>query len=430
MAPIGSSTSIKPSSGSGTKKSSSVSKSGSASKTTSKQKSGSVSKGSTDKAKVSSDSKKADKPNAMAEGITKNWQEKGLETSDGNKLGKYTKGGEGTIEKELLKKGFTLKDIYTKDKQGRTLADQVAQTNGIKNQKQIADGKELKLPQRPGAQGVSSGEVKPGEKKTVETVNGANKAEQTIAKDKDGALNVNQTTSAGGNSVGVDTKAGPGATSTGSTAKEGGEVVNNNLTQSADNKAMTETTQRTDKGDVKTQVKDVDGVPDSTVRRTDDGIQVTNPAGGGDKVQSTIGMGPQGLGQRIANTVDKAAEYVAPSLVQAQKVTGGETPVSGVSSVDGVQRPDGSADYTVRQANGQTSQVGQTPDGPVLGAYKAVEHTVGEAYEGVKNTVGEAYEGAKTGVSNAYEGAKTGVSNAYDGAVGGIKSGWNWLTGG
>lgn len=428
MSTIGSSVKT-PSSTGGAKKSSSVSRTSSGKAAPKKQQS-TVSKGSQDKAKVSGDAKKADKPNAMAEGITKNWKEKGLETSDGNKLGKYTKGGEGTIEKELLKKGFTLKDIYTKDKQGRTLAEQVAQTNGVKDMKKIADGKELKLPQRPGAQGVSSGEVKPGEKKTVETVNGANKAEQTIAKDKDGGLNVNQTTKAGGNEVSVDTKTGPGGTSTGSTARDGKEVVNNNVTQSADNKAITETTQRTNNGDVQTQVRDADGVQNSTAQRTEDGLKVSNPDGGKGGVDTTIPLGPQGIGQRIANTVDRAAEYVAPSLVQSQKVTGGETPVNGVGSVQGVQRPDGSADYTVRQGNGQTSQVGQTADGPVLGAYKAVEHTVGEAYEGVKNTVGEAYEGAKTGIGNAYEGAKTGIGNAYDGAVGGIKSGWNWLTGG
>ncbi len=348
--------------------------------------------------RISADAKKPEKPNAMAEGITKNWKSQGLETSEGNKLGKYTKGGEGTIEKQLLQKGFSLKDIYTKDKQGRTLADQVAQANGIKNQRAIADGKELVLPQRPGAQGVSSGEVKPGEKKSIETVNGANKAEQTVANNGPKGLQVDQRTAAGNNEVKLETQVPQGGTTTGSTFRAGDQVGNRLLAQGPENKGISEIDSVTrPNGDVATNVRDADAVKNTVAQRTDGGLQLSNPDGPKGSVDTTIPLGPQTFPQRIANSLDRAGEYVAPSLVQAQRVSGAENPIGQISSVDGVQRPDGSADYNVRQANGDVQQVGQTPAGPVQSAVKSVEDTLGNAYNGIKNS---------------------------------LKSGWEWFTGG
>ena len=70
----------------------------------------------------------------------------------------------------------------------------------------------------------------------------------------------NQNTAAGTNNAQVETKTGPGGLSIGSVAKDGKEVVNNNVTQSANNKAITETQQRTDAGNGNTTVRDADGV--------------------------------------------------------------------------------------------------------------------------------------------------------------------------
>ena len=311
----------------------------------------------------------------MAEGIKKNWADKGLETSDGNKLGKYTKGGEGTIEKELLKKGFTLKEIYTKDKQGRTLADQVAKTNGIKNQKTIADGKELTLPQRPGAQGISASEVKPGESKTVKVENGPNSAQQTISQTPEGPK-VDQKTTAqtpqGPNTAQVTTQAPPGSTSVGSVAKDGPEVVNNNLTQTPNNQAITRSEQRTDNGDVRTTVADADKHKNSTVNVTDGGITMNNPDGATKGIDSTIKLGPQSLSERVGRWADN----LAPSWTGAQQTTAPQGPVGGVSQVDGVQRPDGSANYTIRQGNGQTQTVDQTARGTFQNLGKKFSDTI------------------------------------------------------
>lgn len=389
MAPIGDKKISAPSTA---KKPSTIKKS--SSKSTPAKAAKPANKGPQDSARVSADAKKADKPNAMAEGITKNWKSQGLETSEGNKLGKYTKGGEGTIEKELLKKGFSLKDIYTKDKQGRTLADQVAQTNGIKNQKQIADGKELKLPQRPGAQGVSSGELKPGEAKTVEAVNGANQAQQTITKGKDESLKVDQSTAAGTNRANVTTETGPGGTSTGSVARQGNEVVNNNLTQSANNKAITETQQRTNNGDVQTSVRDADGVPNSTASLQGNQLQVSNPDGQGGGVKNTVGLGPQSISESIGNLGDRVGSYVAPSIFKPQQITGPEGPVNGVSQVSGTQKPDGSARYDIRQGNGQVQSVDQTARGPLQNFGKGVSDTLDSIGSGISSGFNRLFGGS------------------------------------
>ncbi len=374
---IGSGGSSAASSGGSSKKVSSSSNSSSASSTKKKSSSSSASSANKrEKVTISKGANKTEKPNAMAEGIKKNWADKGLEANDGNKLGKYTKGGEGTVEKELLKKGFTLKEIYTKDKQGRTLADQVAQTNGIKNQKKIADGKELTLPQRPGAQGISASEVKNGEKKSVEVQNGSNSAQQSIEKGANGDQTIRQATTADGpqgpNTARVVTQAPPGSTSVGAVAKDGPEVVNNNLTQAPNNEAITRSEQRTRNGDVLTTLADADKNKNSTVNVTDGGITMNNPDGATKGIDSTIKMGPQSGTERFGRWVDN----LAPSWTGAQRTTAPQGPVGGVSQVDGAQRPDGSANYTIRQGNGQTQTVDQTARGTFQNVGKRVSDTI------------------------------------------------------
>ena len=345
---------------------------------------------------ISKDARQADKPNAMAEGITKNWKEKGLETSDGNKLGKYTKTGEGTIEKELLKKGFTLKDIYTKDKQGRTLADQVAQANGIKNQKAIADGKELKLPQRPGAQGMSSADLKPGESKAIQATNGENSSKVTQTKDAQGVTHTENRGSSQGNTATIRQQTDGVATTSVAPIENG--TQSNTVQHSPNNQAIDQTTVRAQDGKVSTLYQDIDGKKNSVAERTDGGLKITNPDGQGRGNQTTIPLGPQSGLQSIAQKADELGGSVFPNFFKPQQVTGADAPIGQIGSVDGAQQRDGSSSYNVRQADGNVKQVGQTASGRVLGAVQAVEETASNAWNGIKNFFGGGSSSPNAGI--------------------------------
>jgi hypothetical protein len=331
-----------------------------------------------ERASITPGAARPEKPNPMAEGITRNWQQQGLETSDGNKLGKYTKGGEGTIEKELLKKGFSLKEIYTKDKQGRTLAEQVAQTNGIKDQRRIADGKELKLPQRPGSKGIGSGEVQPGESKEVKVVNGDTVAQAGISKDPKGAITADQRLQAGRADQPVQHKVEPGGTATVSAHNNGTQA----LVQSPDNKAITEGTQRRVGDQVATTVRDADANPNSVVRTDDKGIQIQNPDGQGQGVRSQIPLGPQSRSERFGNWLDSWA----PQTLGHQQTTAPKGPVEGVRQVDGTTNADGSARFNIRQANGQNQTVDQTKRGFFQDWGKSISDKIDSIFSGNQAT--------------------------------------------
>jgi hypothetical protein len=68
----------------------------------------------------------------------------------------WKKGKNDTIEGMLRNQGYSLKDIYSKDKNGQTLIDQVAKANNLKNPNLIQDGAELKIPKKGDSASISS----------------------------------------------------------------------------------------------------------------------------------------------------------------------------------------------------------------------------------------------------------------------------------
>lgn len=336
-------------------------------------------------ASISKDAAKPDKPNAMAEGIKKNWTEKGLETSDGNKLGQYKKTGEGTIEKELLKKGFTMKEIYTKDKQGRTLADQVAQTNGIKDQKKIADGKELTLPQLKGAQGQSSADLKPGQEQAIQASNsnGDTTGKITQKKDSQDVTRTNLEMASQGNRANIPQQTDGNATI--SIAPVGNGLREVSTQHSPNNEAIDTTVVQGENGRIGFDYKDIDGKRNTEATSGPGGVTLTNPDGQGRGNQTTIPLGPQSGFQRIAQKGDELGGSLLPSFFRPQQVTGLDAPVGQIGSVDGAQQRDGSARYNIRQADGNVQQVGQTASGRLLGAAQSIEDTAFKAWNSVKN---------------------------------------------
>ena len=111
----------------------------------------------------------------------------------------WKKGPNDTIEGMLKGKGFSLKDIYSKGTNGKTMVDSVLSANNLKDARKMRDGQEMIVPDlgNKGAGTATSG-LKPGEKTPQKTVGDSTNATrarqdgstttQTLAKDSKGQV--------------------------------------------------------------------------------------------------------------------------------------------------------------------------------------------------------------------------------------------------
>lgn len=116
-------------------------------------------------------------------------QQKPIDPKAPVKVDTWRKGPNDSIEGALRQRGYSLNEIYTKDKSGRTLADRVLADNRLRDHKRIPDGTELKLPFKPGfvpegsasTQGLQPGQSRLSPK--VETPDGQQSVQARTAND-------------------------------------------------------------------------------------------------------------------------------------------------------------------------------------------------------------------------------------------------------
>lgn len=116
------------------------------------------------------------------------------ETSD-VKADPWKKGKNDSLEGILRNQGYSLKEIYSKDKNGKTLIDAVQAENKLKNPNLIHPGQDLKVPRVPNSSSQSSMDLKPGEKQSQEVSNDDKGITNTSTMTKNADGTVTSTTS-------------------------------------------------------------------------------------------------------------------------------------------------------------------------------------------------------------------------------------------
>jgi hypothetical protein len=244
----------------------------------------------------------------------------------------YKKGKNDTIEGILRNQGYSLQDIYNKDKNGKTLIDHVASVNNLKNPNVIQDGASLKVPGRENSESLSSMDLKPGEQQETKVKNNEAgvQVDSNMEKKKDGSSELEVGTKSEKapdanlkteTTVGKDGRIDSSATA----VKDGVEV--NTVAQNSDGSAVTQEKIEAKEKSTDVSIKDIDRKGDDMKVKADgNAVNVTNPGSekAGDvtsKVDisesSSDGM-VENFGRGVAEFFGFEGEQVAP--VQAEGV--------------------------------------------------------------------------------------------------------------
>lgn len=358
---------------------------------TSKPKSNPAVKAPADKATVSGESKT--KPDAGAQKLTQGFGD--AYGSSKVKTDTWKKGPNDSIEGMLKGKGFSLKDIYSKGKDGKNMVDKVMSANNIKDAKKIKDGQELNIPDMgKNGGGTATAGLKPGEKTEAKQVGDHKIQSEKLA---DGT-NQSSVETKNGSDVKVQS---PGNSTNATQVKPDGSTSTQTLAKNEQGKVTTEV-DTTTKGNTDTiQAKTLDG---GTLKgkASQDGVQLQNGSvkvnedlderkrdgaveNFGAKVDKFLGLGPQGP---------------SPSVdVQGKNVT-----TTAVGN-----------DITVSADGKQVAKFNQDADD---GFFERTGAAVDRGVQTVTNLAGRAVDGAKDLASQA-GGA---ISNAASGL-------WNWIRG-
>lgn len=336
---------------------------------------------------LSSETGKSEKANPYA-GVSEN---SSSVTVDG-----WKKGKNDSVEGILRNQGYSLKDIYTKDKDGKTLIDRVAETNGLKNPNVIHPGQNLQVPTREKSESLSSKDLKAGEEQTSQVNNkeAGVTTDSKMSRDGDGNNRLD---------VGVSNKENPNAgLSTTTTAPADGRIDSNSrvtesgtetntVAMNGNGSAVTGEQIQAAQDSTSVTISDLDKNKNLGVEANEDTVNVTNPGNGksGD-VNSQVDISERsqdGFFENVGRSVNDFF-FGAP-----EKQEGGSA--QGASDVQ-----------VTRDAQGRA-----TVTATVNGERKEIIQTAGDTDDSFMERVGSTVDGAASAVGNA-------ASSAWDTVTG------------
>ncbi len=268
------------------------------------------------------------------------------------KVDGWKKGRNDCLERVLQNQGYSLKEIYTKGADGKTLLQSIAAKNGLTDPNKLADGRELNIPRK--ANTVSAEGLKDGQKITREAEDASGSLAVTAQKNPDGSK-----------SVGTDANT-VAPVSSGLTVQAGGAVHG---TVARTEKGLESNVHGENaRGDAKTDIKTVAG-PQGTATRITDSDQkknlsglvdqnglfaVNNGTGGG--VEAGLSHGPKSKLESVGSWLDQTINPWGPSVDSPKEF-------SDASQVDHLKRPDGSISVSATGPEGKKTEWNRGADG-------------------------------------------------------------------
>jgi hypothetical protein len=273
----------------------------------------------------------------------------------------YKKGKNDTLEGMLRNQGYSLQDIYNKDKNGKTLIDHVASANNLKNPNIIQDGAKIKIPGRENSESLSSMDLKEGESQTSEVKNNevGVGTESKMEKKKDGSSELGVKTNNKQNpdaELSTQTKVGKdGRIDTNSTATEKG-VETNTVAQNKDGSAVTQEKQTATAEGTNAKFKDIDKKGDNLdVKATSNRVDIANKGSeaGGD-VTNSVDISEKSSDGMVENGARWVAEKFGYTSAPQAPVN-----FSGAGEVNVSKNKDGQATVSATK-NGEESELLKT----------------------------------------------------------------------
>jgi hypothetical protein len=299
----------------------------------------------------------------------------------------WKKGKNDSLEGILRNQGYSLKDIYTKDAQGKTMIDQVAAQNGLKNPNLIQPGQKLQVPHKEGSESLSTRDLKNGEQQSAQVANqdAGLKADIGVSKDADGnstsqtkitndqnhSLNTSSTTtvSAGGR---IDSSAAP---------TKGG-VKTSEVAMNSDGSAVTDHTIEATPDKTVETFRDADKTANLGVKADNNSVTVTNPGGKNGDVATTVDISEKSTDGFFENLF--AGRYCCYNNDSGEKVD-----VSGASNVTVTKNQDGSVSV-LGTVNGKEVELKRTAGNRDDGALERFGAGIDHGIKAVTDTVSDA----------------------------------------
>ena len=192
------------------------------------------------------------------------------------KVDGWKKGKNDSLEGILKNQGYTLKEIYSKDENGKTLVDKVASANNLKNPNVIHPGQDLSVPSKEKAESVSSMDLGKGHSQTAEVDTGEVSIDTKMAKDKQGNTTATTNANAGDASISSKTEIPDGGRADTAVFQEGESVKAQTVAMNKDGSSISQVDTETKPGASKVTVSDIDSNKGMDVKADSNNVEARN----------------------------------------------------------------------------------------------------------------------------------------------------------
>lgn len=189
---------------------------------------------------------------------------------------KWKNGKNDSLEGILKNQGYTLKEIYSKDANGKTLIDKVAATNNLRNPNVIQPGQELNVPSKEKSESVSSMDLKNGQSQTAKVDTGEVSIDTKMAKDKQGNISATTSANAGDASISSKTEVPTGGRADTAVFQDGDSVKAQTVAMNKDGSSKSQIDTETKPGASSVTVTDIDSKKGMGVKADSNNVEVKN----------------------------------------------------------------------------------------------------------------------------------------------------------
>jgi hypothetical protein len=258
----------------------------------------------------------------------------------------WKKGKNDCLEHILINQGYSMNEIYGKGTDGKSMLQNIAAQNGLKDPNVLRPGQKLNIPKK--GEAASTEGLKPGEKAEAKVDTGERSTKLTAERSDDGKKMTTEVNN-GGASVEVKTEVGDKGRIDANVRRDGDNVTTQEVAKNSNGSAITQTTTKAGPEGTQVSIRDTDKTgPNSKVNVDDRGnVTVNNPgAKENDGVRTQVGNN-QGLAERVGEWGDNVGRWITGERRADEAV---EVNNAGAVNVD--RRQDGSQTVTITDAQG------------------------------------------------------------------------------
>lgn len=283
----------------------------------------------------------------------------------------WKKGKNDCLEHILLNQGYSMNEIYGKGSDGKSLLQNIAAQNGLKDPNLLRPGQKLNIPKK--GEAASTEGLKTGEKAEAKVDTGERSTRLT-AERTDTAKTMTTEVNNGGGSLTVRSEVSDKGRIDANVRREGDNVRTNEVAKNSNGSAITQTTTNAGANGTTVSIRDTDkSGPNSQVNVDDRGnVTVNNPgAKPNDGVRTEL-RNNQGLAERVGEWGDNLGRWVTGQPRGDEAVQ-----VDNAGAVNVNRRQDGSQTVTITGADGNQTTHNRRADGALQQGGRWVDEQAG-----------------------------------------------------